>query len=68
VPAIPDAKDWADAKSALAEDRLDLRQLRGRQRRLLEQGGLVSPEASATMRDIFASPGIAHDLLKPQSM
>lgn len=27
---------------------------------LLEQGRLVSPEASATMREIFASPGIAH--------
>lgn len=27
---------------------------------LLEQGRLVSPAASATMREIFASPGIAH--------
>lgn len=27
---------------------------------LLEQGRLVSPEASAAMRDIFRSPGIAH--------
>ncbi|HEX7154304.1 MAG TPA: serine hydrolase [Thermoanaerobaculia bacterium] len=28
---------------------------------LLEQGKLVSPEASKTMREIFASPGIPHD-------
>jgi len=28
---------------------------------LLEQGRLVSPEASAKMRDIFASPDIPHD-------
>jgi beta-lactamase class A len=28
---------------------------------LLEQGRLVSPEASAKMRDIFASPEIPHD-------
>ena len=27
---------------------------------LLEQGRLVSPEASKTMRDIFASPDIPH--------
>ena len=27
---------------------------------LLEQGRLVSPEASRTMRDIFASPDIPH--------
>ena len=31
---------------------------------LLEQGKLVSPEASATMRQIFASPDIPHDDLK----
>jgi beta-lactamase class A len=31
---------------------------------LLEQGRLVSPEASKTMRDIFASPDLAHDDLK----
>jgi beta-lactamase class A len=28
---------------------------------LLEQGKLVSPEASKTMREIFASPDIPHD-------
>lgn len=28
---------------------------------MLEQGKLVSPEASQTMREIFASPGIPHD-------
>jgi beta-lactamase class A len=31
---------------------------------LLEQGKLVSPEASRTMRDIFASPDIPHDNIK----
>ncbi|HEV7767481.1 MAG TPA: serine hydrolase [Thermoanaerobaculia bacterium] len=31
---------------------------------LLEQGRLVSPEASKTMREIFASPDIAHDDIK----
>ena len=31
---------------------------------LLEQGRLVSPEASATMREIFTSPEIAHDNMK----
>ena len=31
---------------------------------LLEQGRLVSPEASARMREIFASPQIPHDLIK----
>ncbi len=31
---------------------------------LLEQGKLVSPEASATMREIFASPDIPHDDIK----
>jgi beta-lactamase class A len=31
---------------------------------LLEQGKLVSPEASATMREIFASPDIPHDSIK----
>lgn len=31
---------------------------------LLEQGKLVSPEASKTMREIFASPDIPHDDLK----
>lgn len=31
---------------------------------LLEQGKLVSPEASKTMREIFASPDIPHDNLK----
>lgn len=31
---------------------------------LLEQGRLVSPEASRTMRDIFASPEIPHDDIK----
>ncbi|HEY2083344.1 MAG TPA: serine hydrolase [Verrucomicrobiae bacterium] len=31
---------------------------------LLEQGRLVSPEASAKMREIFASPEIAHDDIK----
>ncbi len=31
---------------------------------LLEQGRLVSPEASAKMRDIFASPEIRHDDIK----
>src|SRR5437667_11072012 len=28
---------------------------------MLEQGKLVSPEASRAMREIFASPDIAHD-------
>ncbi len=31
---------------------------------LLEQGKLVSPEASRTMREIFSSPGITHDPIK----
>ena len=31
---------------------------------LLEQGKLVSPEASRTMREIFASPDIPHDDIK----
>lgn len=31
---------------------------------MLEQGRLVSPEASATMREVFASPDIAHDNMK----
>jgi beta-lactamase class A len=31
---------------------------------MLEQGKLVSPEASATMREIFASPDIPHDDIK----
>jgi beta-lactamase class A len=31
---------------------------------LLEQGKLVSPEASKTMREIFASPEIPHDQIK----
>ena len=31
---------------------------------LLEQGKLVSPEASRTMREIFASPEIPHDEIK----
>jgi beta-lactamase class A len=31
---------------------------------LLEQGKLVSPEASQTMREIFASPDIPHDNIK----
>lgn len=31
---------------------------------LLEQGKLVSPEASKTMREIFASPAIPHDEVK----
>jgi beta-lactamase class A len=31
---------------------------------MLEQGQLVSPEASKTMRDIFASPDLAHDDIK----
>jgi len=31
---------------------------------LLEQGQLVSPEASKTMREIFASPEIPHDNIK----
>jgi beta-lactamase class A len=31
---------------------------------LLEQGRLVSPEASKTMREIFASPEIPHDNIK----
>jgi beta-lactamase class A len=31
---------------------------------LLEQGKLVSPEASQVMRDIFASPEIPHDSIK----
>jgi len=31
---------------------------------LLEQGRLVSPEASAKIRDIFASPEIPHDDIK----
>lgn len=31
---------------------------------LLEQGKLVSPEASQTMREIFASPDIPHDDIK----
>ena len=31
---------------------------------LLEQGKLVSPQASAVMREIFASPDIAHDEIK----
>jgi beta-lactamase class A len=31
---------------------------------LLEQGKLVSPEASARMREIFASPDIPHDDIK----
>jgi beta-lactamase class A len=31
---------------------------------LIEQGRLVSPEASATMREIFASPDIPHDPIK----
>ena len=31
---------------------------------LLEQGKLVSPEASKVMRDIFASPDIPHDNIK----
>ncbi len=31
---------------------------------LLEQGRLVSPEASQTMREIFASPDIPHDDIK----
>jgi beta-lactamase class A len=31
---------------------------------LLEQGKLVSPEASRTMREIFASPDIPHDNIK----
>jgi beta-lactamase class A len=31
---------------------------------LLEQGKLVSPEASKTMREIFASPDIPHDNIK----
>lgn len=31
---------------------------------LLEQGRLVSPEASKTMLEIFASPGIPHDDIK----
>jgi beta-lactamase class A len=31
---------------------------------LLEQGKLVSPEASKTMREIFASPDIPHDQIK----
>jgi len=31
---------------------------------LLEQGKLVSPDASRTMREIFASPGIPHDKIK----
>jgi beta-lactamase class A len=31
---------------------------------MLEQGKLVSPEASRTMRDIFASPDIPHDQIK----
>lgn len=31
---------------------------------LLEQGRLVSPQASKTMREIFASPGIPHDDIK----
>ena len=31
---------------------------------MLEQGKLISPQASQTMRDIFASPDIPHDDLK----
>ena len=31
---------------------------------MLEQGKLVSPEASATMREIFASPELPHDDIK----
>ncbi|MGV3771265.1 MAG: serine hydrolase [Verrucomicrobiales bacterium] len=31
---------------------------------LLEQGKLISPQASKTMRDIFESPGIPHDDIK----
>src|ERR1035437_9412653 len=31
---------------------------------LLEQGSLVSPEASKTLREIFASPDIPHDNIK----
>lgn len=31
---------------------------------LMEQGRLVSPEAAATMREIFASPDIPHDDIK----
>jgi beta-lactamase class A len=31
---------------------------------LLEQGKLISPEASRTMREIFASPGVPHDNIK----
>jgi beta-lactamase class A len=31
---------------------------------MLEQGKLVSPEASSTMREIFASPDIPHDEIK----
>ncbi|MEO6437050.1 MAG: serine hydrolase [Tepidisphaeraceae bacterium] len=31
---------------------------------LLEQGKLVSPQASQTMREIFASPDIPHDAIK----
>jgi beta-lactamase class A len=31
---------------------------------LLEQGKLISPEASKTMREIFASPDIPHDWIK----
>jgi CubicO group peptidase (beta-lactamase class C family) len=31
---------------------------------LLEQGKLVSPEASRTMREIFASPDVPHDNIK----
>jgi beta-lactamase class A len=31
---------------------------------LMEQGKLVSPAASKTMREIFASPGIPHDQIK----
>jgi len=31
---------------------------------LLEQGKLISPTASKTMREIFASPDIPHDRIK----
>lgn len=31
---------------------------------MLEQGGLVSPEASKTMREIFESPEVPHDNIK----
>jgi beta-lactamase class A len=31
---------------------------------MLEQGRLVSPEASRIMREVFASPGIPHDQIK----